>query len=155
MVTQVQASKVVDGGVQSGGRGRARIDNPLAVVLLMGVGLLIALAAVLAAYQARSSGPEAGLANGEAIGMTQQRFVDHNTYLPTEGGTAWAPSRQGSQLQQLAAIEARDNGAVSAGVPTGARQQGQLYAIEVRDNGVTTAVSDGAPCRKPWRSCDR
>ncbi len=155
MVTQVQASKVVDGGVKSVGRGRGRIDNSRAMVLVMGVGLLIALATVLAAYQARSSGQEAGLANGEAIGMTQQRFVDHNTYLPTEGGTAWASSRQGSELQRLAAIEARDHGAVSVVVPTGTSQQGQPYAIEVRDNGVTTAASEGEPCRKPWRSCDR
>ena len=155
MVTQVQASKVVDGGVQSGDRGRARIDNWHAMVLVMGVGLLIALAAVLAAYQARSSDPEANLATGDAIGMAQQRFLEHNTYLPTASGDGAALSRHGSQLQQLAAIEARDNGAVSAVVPTGASQQGQLYAIEVRDNGVSTAASDSSPCRTPGRSCDR
>ncbi len=155
MVTQVQASKVVDGGVQSGSRGRVRIDSPLAMVLVMGVGLLIALAAVLAAYQAHSSGPEANLATGDAIGMAQQRFLEHNTYLPTAGGTGAALSRQGSQLQQLAAIEARDNGAVSAVVPTGTSQQGQLYAIEVRDSGVSMVANDSGPCSKPWRSCDR
>ena len=155
METQVQASKVVDGGLQSGGRGRARIANPFATVLVMGVGLLIALAVVLVAYQARSSGPEARLATGDAIGVTQQRFLDHNTYLPAAGDSGGALSRYGSQQRQLAAIEARDNGAVSAGVPSGIRQQGQLYATEVRDNGVTTTPSDSGPCREPWRSCDR
>ena len=155
MVNRVQASMVVHGGVQSGVSGRARIGRTLAVVSVMGVGLLIALAVVLAAYQVRSSGPEARAATGDAIGMAQQRFLEHNTYLPTASGDGAALSQHGSQLQQLAAIEARDNGAVSAVVPTGIRQQGQLYAIEVRDNGATTAVSDGAPCRKPWRSCDR
>ncbi len=87
--------------------------------------------------------------------MAQQRFLDHNTYLPTEGDPGAASSRQGSELQRLAAIEARDNGAVTAGTPTGTRQQGQLYAIEVRDNGVGATASDSGPCRKPWRSCDR
>ncbi len=154
MVTQVQASEVVDGGVQSSSRGRGRIDSPLAVVLVTSLGLLIALAAALAVYQARPSSSEASLATSDAIGMAQQRFLDHNTYLPTEGGTGAALSRHGSQ-QQLAAIEARDNGAVSAVVPTGTSQQGQLYAIEVRDNGVSTAASDNGPCRKPWHSCDR
>jgi hypothetical protein len=155
MVTQVQASEVVGGGVQSSSRGRGRIDSPLAVVLVTGLGLLIALATVLVAYQARSSSPEARPATGDAISMAQQRFLDHNTYLPTEGGTGVASSRQGSELQRPAAIEARDNGAVLAVVPTGPSQQGQLYAIEVRDNGVTTVASDNGPCRKPWRSCDR
>ncbi len=155
MVTQVQASEVVDGGVQSSSRGRGRIDSPLAVVLVTSLGLLIALGAALAAYQARSSGPEASLASSDVIGMAQQRFLDHNTYLPTAGDTGAALSRHGSQLQQLAAIEARDNGAVSAVVPTGTSQQGQLYAIEVRDNGEATTASDSGPCSKPWRSCDR
>ena len=177
MVTQAQASKAVDGGVQTPVHRWTRIATPGSVVLVLGLGVLIALASFLAAYQARSSGPAAGPAAGDTSGITQQQFLDRNTHLPI--GVGVAAGQSGSHQRQLATIDQRDSGvtAVPGGstgrpgslgwveardyavlpvsLPQATRQQAQLYAIEVRDNGAGTTDGDGGPCRTPGRSCDR
>lgn len=177
MVIRAQAGAAADGGVRTRGRGWARLGSPRPVVLLIGLGALLALAAGLAAYQARSSGPAARTAAGDASGMAQQQFLDRNTHLPVGAGVAAGQS--GSQQRQLATIDRRDSGPIAvsgdssgrpgslgwveardypaspAGRPTGASQQPHLYGIEQRDNGMGATAGDSGPCREPGRSCDR